>query len=251
MTDPDATHTDGKATDIQPSYWTAEEVDAAIDTMRRGGLILVKGDIGYGLFGITEQAIAKMYRLKGRQASNPCIFVGNLALMDEIAAIGQPEVREWIAQTAGWTTLAVVLPARTDSPYLRSMDPWVRERSVTRGSLAIFLRTGPYVEQLIARAFGEGWVFVGSSANKSLTGNVFRFEDLPPEIVAGADLAVDHGVASLINPQRRATTIVNFTNWTIRREGVNHEQIRASFERLRKRVAPLAGAAHTGQDGAR
>jgi tRNA A37 threonylcarbamoyladenosine synthetase subunit TsaC/SUA5/YrdC len=216
--------------------------------MRRGGLILVKGDIGYGLFGISRSAIATMYRIKGRQQSNPCIFVGNLELMDEIAVIDQPEVRKWIAETAQWTTLAVVLPARTSSPYLESMDPWVRERSVTRGSLAIFLRTGPYVEQLIARAFSEGWVFVGSSANKSLTGNVFRFDELPPEIVQGADLAVDHGVAALINPERRATTMVNFTNWTIRREGVNHQQIRTSFEQLKKSLAPRAQAA---QDGAR
>lgn len=235
--------------DLQSCYWTPEEVAAAIETMRRGGLILVKGDIGYGLFGISQAAIAKMYAIKGRELSNPCIFVGNLELMDEIAVIDQPEVRKWIAETARWTTLAVVLPARMDSPYLRSMDPWVRERSVTRGSLAIFLRTGPYVEQLITGAFSEGWVFVGSSANKSLTGNVFQFDELPPEIVQGADLAVDHGVAALINPERKATTMVNFTNWTIRREGVNHEQIKASFEQLKKRIAPLAGA--TAQDGAR
>ncbi len=250
MTDPDISSRDGKALDIQTRYWTTEEVDAAIETMKRGGLILVKGDIGYGLFGISQSAIAKMYRIKGRQHSNPCIFVGNLELMDEIAVIEQPEVRKWIAEAAQWTTLAVVLPARANSPYLESMDPWVRGRSVTHGSLAIFLRTGPYVEHLIARAFGEGWAFVGSSANKSSTGNVFRFEDLPPEIVQGADLAVNHGVAALINPARRATTIVNFTNWTIRREGVNHEQIRDSFERLKKRVAPLAGeAAEAGQGG--
>ena len=224
------------------SYWAPEEVDSALDTMKADGLILVMGDIGYGLFGTSEPAIAKMYRLKGRPLTNPCIFVGNLDIVDEIAVIQQPEVRKWIEEVAGWTTLAIVLPARTTSRYLESMDPWVRQQSVTNGSLAIFLRTGPYLEQVIARAFHEGWVFVGSSANKSLTGNVFRFDDLPPDIISGADLAVDHGVGTLINPERRATTMVNFTNWTIRRQGVNHEQIKASFEKLKARVSRLPGA---------
>lgn len=210
--------------------------------MRAGGLILVKGDIGYGLFGTTESAIAKMYRLKGRPLSNPCIFVGNLDIVDEIAVIQQPEVRKWIEEVAEWTTLAVVLPARTTSRYVESMDPWVRQQSVTNGSLAIFLRTGPYLERVIARAFEEGWVFVGSSANKSLTGNVFRFEDLPPEIISGADLAVNHGVGALINPERLATTMVNFTTWTIRRRGVNHEQIKESFKKLKTRVSGLPGS---------
>lgn len=228
-------------TEALPRYWTPEEVDDAIATMKRGGLILVKGDIGYGLFGITESAIAKMYRVKGRSLTNPCIFIGNLDVLDEIAVIEHQEVREWIEEIASWTTLAVVLPARMSSPYLQGMDPWVRERSITDGTLAVFLRTGPYVEELIAKAFGEGWVFVGSSANASHTGNVFRFTDVPDQIVREVDLAVDHGTSAHINSGRLATTMVNFTNWTIRRAGVNHEPIKAAFEQLRKRLADAGG----------
>lgn len=217
-------------------YWVASEVDAALATMKAGGLILVKGDIGYGLFGTSRAAIEKMYRIKGRPLSNPCIFVGNLTLVDEITIIRWPAVREWIEKVAELTTLAIVLPARMTSSYLETMDPWVRDQSVTGRSVAIFLRTGPYLEEVIARAFAEGWTFVGSSANRSLEGNTFRFEDLPQHFLTEADLVVNHGVASLINPERRATTIVDFTNWTIRREGVNHERIRAEFEWLRRRV---------------
>lgn len=217
-------------------YWHPSEVDDALETLRRGGLILVKGDIGYGLFGITKSAISKMYEAKGRSLTNPCIFIGSLDVLDEITVIEQPEVREWIEKTAAWTTLAVVLPARLSSPYITGMDPWVRERSVTNGSLAVFLRTGPYIEDMVARAFAEGWVFVGSSANRSRTGNVYQFDDIPPQVKAAADLAVNHGTSAHVNDQRLATTMVNFTNWSIRRAGVNHEPIKASFETLRERV---------------
>lgn len=223
-------------------YWRPSEVDDALATMRRGGLILVKGDIGYGLFGITKAAISKMYEAKGRSLANPCIFIGSLEVLDEIAVVEWPEVREWIEETAAWTTLAVVLPARMSSPYITGMDPWVRERSVTNGSLAVFLRTGPYIGEMVSRAFGEGWVFVGSSANRSHTGNVYRFDDIPPQVIDAADLAVNHGTSAHVNDQRLATTMVNFTNWSIRRAGVNHEPIKASFDRLRARVAPATPA---------
>jgi tRNA A37 threonylcarbamoyladenosine synthetase subunit TsaC/SUA5/YrdC len=217
-------------------YWTSEQVDAALETMKRGGLILVKGDIGYGLFGTSRAALEKMYRVKGRPLSNPAIIAGNLDVLDEIAVIARPEIREWIEEMAAWTTLAVVLPARAGSRCLRRMDPWVRQRSVTDGSLAVFLRTGPYLEEVIAKAFAEGWIFAGSSANKSSHGNTFRFGELSPELLQEADLAVNHGLARLVNPGRLATTMVNFTNWTIRRAGVNHEQIASEFEQLKRRL---------------
>jgi tRNA A37 threonylcarbamoyladenosine synthetase subunit TsaC/SUA5/YrdC len=224
-------------------YWHASDVEDALATMRRGGLILVKGDIGYGLFGITKSAISKMYEAKGRSLANPCIFIGSLDVLDEVAAIERPEVRTWIEETAAWTTLAVVLPARMSSAYITGMDPWVRARSITSGSLAVFLRTGPYIQELVTRAFSEGWVFVGSSANRSHTGNVYRFADIPCEVTSAADLTVNHGTSAHINDQRLATTMIDFTNWSIRRAGVNHDPIRASFDELRKRVAPDVPAA--------
>lgn len=217
-------------------YWTAAEVDGVLDTLRSGGLVLVKGDIGYGLFGTSEAAIRTMYRVKGRRFTNPCIFVGNLDVLDEAVELPMPEVRDWVEDVAGWTTLAVVGRARPGSRLLAAMDPWVRSRSVTDGTLAVFLGTGPYIAELVDRSFAEGWVFVGSSANKSTTGNNFRFAELPPELVAAADFAVDHGRSKLENPGRLATTIVNFSNWTIRREGVNAGPIKAEFTELRRRL---------------
>ena len=82
----------------------------------------------------------------------------------------------------------------------------------------------------MARAFAEGWCFVGSSGNPSSMGNIFRFDEIPEELVRGVDCAIDHGVAPLENPGRKATTILNFTNGTLKREGINGPRIRADFE---------------------
>lgn len=217
-------------------YWSDQDVDGVLDTLTAGGLVLVKGDIGYGLFGTSERAIRRMYEVKGRRFTNPCIFIGNLDVLDEVVELPSPEVRDWIADVTSWTTLAVVGRVRPGSRVLAGMDPWVRSQSVTDGTVAVFLGTGPYIEQLVIRAFAEGWVFVGSSANKSTTGNNFHFGELPPELIEAADYAVNHGRSKLENPGRLATTIVNFANWTIRREGVNAGEIKAEFTALRHRL---------------
>lgn len=217
----------------QAPYWKPSDVDEALSAMAAGGLILVKGDIGYGLFGTSEDAIRKMYRIKGRPYSNPCIFIGSLQVLDRVAVVPHPAIRPWIEELTSWTTCAVVLPARDDSPELAAMDPWVRSQSVTDGSLAVFLRTGPFIDEMVRRALADGTVFVGSSANKSSHGNTFHFADLPREFLSEVDLAVDHGSAVLANDERLATTILNFTNWSVRRRGVNAERIIEGFEALK------------------
>lgn len=232
-------------------YWSDEEVAEALGGIRSGGLVLVKGDIGYGLFGTSERAIRAMYRAKGRSFDNPCIFIGSLAVLDEIADLPSDATRRWCEEVSSWTTVAVVARERKASPVLRRMDPWVRDRSVTDGTLAVFLRTGAYIAELVGRAFSEGWVFVGSSANRSGEGNNYSLPDVPPEIVAVADVVVDHGESAYANPQRRATTIVDTTDWTIRRRGVNADRITQSFADLAARHGVEMAPEPTGPGSAR
>jgi tRNA A37 threonylcarbamoyladenosine synthetase subunit TsaC/SUA5/YrdC len=221
-------------------YWAEGEVAAAVDTVRAGGLLLAKGDIGYGLFGTSEDAIRRMYALKGRPFSNPCIFIGDLAVLDEVAEVPNPTVRGWIGELASWTTCAVVLPERPGSRLVAAMDPWARSQSITNGTLAVFLRCGGYLAQVVSRLRHDGIALVGSSANRSSAGNLFRPEELPPEFLAGADLFVEHGDAALANDERKATTIVNLANWSVKRMGVNGDEILASFEKLKADVGPGA-----------
>jgi tRNA A37 threonylcarbamoyladenosine synthetase subunit TsaC/SUA5/YrdC len=221
-------------------YWKDQVVDEALEHLRRGELVLLKGDIGYGFFGIGEAAIRRMYELKGRPHSNPCIFIANADIMDDIAEIEHPEIRQWIVETMQWTTLAVVLPARSQSRLVETVPAWVRAQSITNGTLALFLRTGPYLDVILRRAHAEGRVFVGTSANLSFQGNVFDYGDLPIKFVRGVGYSLDHGRSMHANDQRRATTIVNFTNWTIKRRGVNVERIEPSFLALKERLGGVS-----------
>lgn len=216
------------------NYFTDQEVVDAVSAIGRGGLVLLKGDIGYGLFGITEEALRKMYRIKGRPYSNPCIVIADLDVLDEVALVPDRRIREWIAETAAWTTLAVVLPANPDSRLLSRLPDWVRGQTVTDGTVAAFLNPGPYLERVMAHARERDILFVGSSANPSSHGNIYKLSEIPREIVDAVDFHIDHGESKHANPERKATTILNFTNWTVKRRGVNWERIEASFLKLKE-----------------
>jgi tRNA A37 threonylcarbamoyladenosine synthetase subunit TsaC/SUA5/YrdC len=213
-------------------YWTDAQVEDAVAALAAGGLVLLKGDIGYGLFGTSDQAIRRMYELKGRPLSNPCIVIGNMAILRDIAIAPHPKIWAWIERAITWTTIAVVLPITPDSRLLPTLPPWVYGQTVTHATVAAFLRTGPYLDVVVQRAFDRNTLFVGSSANPSFQGNLYAFSDLPREIVQGVDFSIDHGTCKYANPQRLATTIVNFVTGTIKRRGVNAERIERDFAAL-------------------
>lgn len=218
-------------------YWTDAQVEDAVAALAAGGLVLLKGDIGYGLFGTTDRAIRRMYELKGRPLSNPCIVIGNLAILRDIAIAPHPRIWAWIERAIAWTTIAVVLPINPDSRLLPTLPAWVYGQTVTNGTVAAFLRTGPYLDVVVQRAFERDTMFVGSSANPSFQGNLYAFSDLPREIVQGVDFYIDHGSCKYANPQRLATTIVNFVTGTIKRRGVNAERIEREFAALTDELA--------------
>lgn len=221
-------------------YFTDREVSESLDAFQRGDLCLLKGDIGYGLLGNSEAAIRKMYAAKGRPYSNPCIVIGNPGILREVARFPEPQIERWIAQTAVRTTLAVVLPVNPASRLLATLPAWVHGQVVTNGTIAAFLNVGPFLEEVIERARRQQMLIVGSSANPSSQGNIYDFAELPQQIVAAADFRVDHGRCLHANPERKATTIVNFTNWSIKRRGVNAELIEPGFLRLKEQLAPAA-----------
>lgn len=208
---------------------TAQEVELAVAALAGGDLTLLKGDIGYGLLGSSEQAIRKMYVAKGRPLSNPCIVIGNREILNDVAIVPSGHIAAWIDGTTRWTTLAVVLPVNPRSRLLSGLSPWLYGQTVTNGTIAIFLNVGPFLEKVIAKTCALGLLVVGSSANPSSHGNIYSFHEIPQLLRNAADFSIDQGRCKYENEGRKATTIVNFTNWTVKRRGVNWECIEPSF----------------------
>jgi tRNA A37 threonylcarbamoyladenosine synthetase subunit TsaC/SUA5/YrdC len=214
--------------------FTEQQIEDSVAAIERGDLVLLKGDIGYGLFSASERGLRKMYAAKGRPYGNPCIVVATLDILDDIALVHDARIGQWIAQMAVRTTLAVVLPVRPDSRLLSALPPWVYGQTVTNGSVAAFLNPGTFLERVIGRAARKGLPLVGSSANPSAQGNIYDYSELPASIADAAEFSIPHGRSKHANPRRLATTMVNFTNWTVKRRGVNAEMIVPSFLQLQE-----------------
>ncbi len=208
------------------------EVEQAYAVLRDGGLIMVKVDVGYALMGHSEESIRRMYELKGRPLSNPAIVIGNLDVLLDVGYIEDDKL-QWVKDQMNWTTLAVVIKQRKNSSMWASLPPWLQQQSSIGDTVAVFLNTGTFSDLLVDRAFQNGLLIVGSSANLSFQGNRYSSEEIPQSLKEGVDLFLDHGIPKYANPQRRPTSIVNLTNFTMRRHGVNAEGLELNLQHLK------------------
>lgn len=197
--------------------WRMMDENRALGSLRGGGLLLAKGELGYGLLGRSERAIRKMYALAGRPETAPCVFAGDWDVLDEIAVV-TPEARAILQRALADAPCAAVFPARRESRLLRGLDPWVRERAVTRGTVTVSMHGGGFFERLVRRAWSEGWCLVGSAEGTATRGGNVRFEDLPERVRRGVDCALDHG-AAVEGAGREVPTILDFTDGAVTREG--------------------------------
>lgn len=215
-----------------PPY-TQAELEEAYAVMERSGLILIKLDIGYGFVGRTEESIRRMYQLKGRSESNPCVVPGNIAILQNLSPGIDARVLDWVRAQMEWTTLSVVVDLDPKSTLWLSLPEFVRKQSSKNDSVAVFLKPGEFLEALVERAWNEHKLLAGSSGNVSGRGNSYRPEELPPSLINGVDLFINHGVARHENSERMATTMIDIRTFQVARRGVNYAKLNAKLDELR------------------
>ncbi len=219
---------------IPPNLPVAVDVDAraVYDVISRGGLALVPTDVGYGLVAMGEKAVARIYELKGRPRSKPCVTVVDREIFDELVLPIAPPIRAWIDDVTRRTPLAVVARLDSGSRLFASMEPGVQAQSVQNETVATFHSAGRLVEAVASLARSDGRLVVGSSANTASTGNNGTFDEVPAAMRSDVDLAFDRGGAWYANEQRLATTILNLETRGFLRKGVNFAQIERSWKAL-------------------
>jgi tRNA A37 threonylcarbamoyladenosine synthetase subunit TsaC/SUA5/YrdC len=210
--------------------------DRAYEVLCEGGLVLLPTDVGYGLVALGDEAIDRIYRLKGRPAQKPCVTVGTAEVLADVAVLGDERLRPWIEQIVERTPIAIINAMRPESALLARFTPFARVQATHAGTIATFHNAGRLVTTLAERMYQDGRVIVGSSANIAFTGNNYRLADVPHEIRAAVDLVIDDGDARFRNPDKLATTILDLTTYEFRRIGINHAMIEASWNAFRHDV---------------
>jgi L-threonylcarbamoyladenylate synthase len=171
-----------------------------------GGVAVFPADGLYGLAcdPLDAAAIERIHRLKGRDDGKPSavMYFSPLAMRELLATLG-PRTRDAVgALLPGPVTLVVANPERR-YPLACREDP---ER------LGVRLIEGPLV--------GAMCPLFQTSANRSGEPPPASFAEVPAEIVAGADLAIDGGALTGL-----PSTVVDLTAyeetgaWAVLREG--------------------------------
>ncbi len=171
-----------------------------------GGVAVFPADGLYGLAcdPLDAAAIERIHRLKGRDDGKPSavMYLSPLAMRELVEGLGE-RTREAVASLLpGPVTLVLVNPEGR-YPLACREDP---------RRLGVRLIDGPLA--------GAMCPLFQTSANLSGEPAPFRFADVPEEIVAGADLAIDGGELTGI-----PSTVVDLTRldqsgeWTVLREG--------------------------------
>jgi L-threonylcarbamoyladenylate synthase len=141
----------------EPPAATVEAIDAAVKVLRRGGLVAMPTETVYGLAAaaVDEEAVAGIFRAKGRPSTNPIIVhVADIAMARSLAA-KWPAAAEAIATRFWPGPVTVVVPRGPRIPDI-----------VTAGGPTVALRCPdhPLARRLIACA---GAPLAAPSANRS------------------------------------------------------------------------------------
>ena len=196
--------------------------------VRDGGVAIIHLDIAYAVLARTADAVRRIYAAKRRSSDKPTGFLGNRALHEALHILA-PDRREMVRRITvdHDLPLAVIAPYRTDHPLVAALDPFVLGHAVKGDTLNILLNAGELRSAVADLAVADGVLCVGSSANVSLTGTKFRLEDVEPELMAIADVAIDYGLCAYHNPQGLSSTMIDFSTFRVQRAGVCYERIAA------------------------
>jgi len=171
-----------------------------------GGVAVFPADGLYGLAcdPLNSEAIARIHRIKGRDDGKPSavLYFSPLAMRELVESLGERTRAAAAALLPGPVTLVVDNPERR-YPLACRED---RER------LGVRLIAGPLA--------GAMCPLFQTSANRSGEPAPARFADVPSQIIAAVDLAIDGGaLAGLPSTVIDLTAFEGDGEWTVLREG--------------------------------
>lgn len=198
------------------------------EVLKAGGLVMACTDTGFGLVAMKPAAIRRIYALKGRVETKPCVTVGTLPIVDEVARDLAPEHRTFLEEAEPRWPLAVIVHHRPEVPLLARVEPFVAQQTRRGDTMALFFGVGPVIRRCAELAYADGALVYGSSANVSGTGNHYHLEGMPSALRDGVDLVIP-GKPRFYSAERLASTIVDFTTGTLQRRGVEADAVERAW----------------------
>ena len=153
-----------------------EDIQNAVDVMRKGGVILYPTDTvwGIGCDATNAEAVAKVYRIKQRDDSKALICLADSVDRVQLYVRDVPPVAWDLMELAEKPTTVVLDGAVNLAPNLIAED----------GSIALRVTKEPFSKELCYR-FQKA--IVSTSANISGEPTAQNYRDIAPEILEAVD----------------------------------------------------------------
>ena len=207
--------------------------------LRGGGVAIIQGDVGYGMLAATPDAASRTVSMKHRAATKRHGMIGNAEFRRDAMKLDERQHDMVDAITVDFDLpLGVIGPVRQDHPIIARIEPDTLRASMVGDTMAMLHNNGALATELARLSIESNLAFLGSSANISGTGVKFRVEDIQPEIVEGADLVVDYGLAKY-HLYQASSTMINFESMQVLRPGCCYELISDILKRYFDFECPL------------
>ena len=214
---------------VTPAQLRAD-IARLFETLAAGGFGIVPLDVAYAVVATTAGGIRSIFETKRRSYDKPSGMFGNWRLSREIHLMDEKRhamVREIIEDER--LPFSVVAPYRADHPLFAAIDPFVMKNSSKGGTLDMLLNAGQFHDAIAEGSVARGTAVFGSSANLSLSGSKYRYEDIEPAIRDAAAVSFNYGQSKYAHPNGLSSTIIDFTNFTVVRVGHCFDQLARAF----------------------
>ena len=194
--------------------------------LRSGGVGIIPFDVSYAIFAHTARAVERIYEIKNRSSAKPNGVIGNWDMFNELIEASQAD-RDLVGCIIRDHDLpmSVVGPYRADHDFLRTTEFGALRRSTKGPTMDLLLNAGRLHGELARMSLDSATPLMGSSANRSLTGNKFALRDIEEEVLAQVDIGVDYGRCKYANEYFIGSTIIEMETRRVLRFGCCYEQI--------------------------
>jgi tRNA A37 threonylcarbamoyladenosine synthetase subunit TsaC/SUA5/YrdC len=206
------------------------DIARLFDALAAGGIGIVPLDVAYAVVATMPNGIRRIFEAKRRSYDKPSGMFGNWRLSREIHMMDEQRhamVREIVEQER--IPFSVVAPFRADHPLFAAVDPFVMKNSSKGGTLDMLLNAGQFHDAIAEGSVARGAAVFGSSANLSLTGSKYRYEDIDQPIRDAAAIHFDYGQSKYAHKDGLSSTIIDFTDFSVIRVGHCFERLKNAF----------------------
>lgn len=207
------------------------DVAQLFEVLAKGGVGIVPLDVAYAVNATTEQGVRNIFKAKNRSYEKPSGLFANATMSRAIHQMEdwKHDLVEAIIREEN-IPFSVVAPFNHEHPFFDNVEPFVMRSSTLAGTLDMLLNAGQFHNEVARQAWERQQPVFGSSANTSLKGSKYRFEDIEPEVVAATDIQFDYGLSKYANDLGRSSTIIDFADFSVIRIGVVFDRVRAAFK---------------------